>query len=242
MKGVGKSGTDRQPRAPLPNKNMRLTKKAAALLVAASMVATMGMTSFAATNKIESKYVDGELKSFLNDKSDAEETANKATTEVKYEVSENYIWSIPSEIDFGSNVGASEKTSTVGYDVETNEDTHVKKDSTSIVKVEKNVIPATKSLKITMAGENSETDTGFRVKDVVNGNFLSYTVTKAKESMVETSDTKTDSITSGGNVLTVASGTDTASAELTFVLTTEDAKAEKAGSYRDTITFTASVN
>lgn len=134
-----------------------------------------------------------------------------ASTTVKYEVTEGYTWSIHSEIDFGKNAGANSKT--------------VEKTGNT-VSVSKNIIPDGKTLKITVkgSGENGE----YQIK---NGNtILNYTI-------------KTDSteIATGGNVLSVAAGTNADSKALTFTLTTGKGTAEVAGNYTGTVTYTASI-
>ena len=86
-------------------------------------------------------------------------------TQVKYEVTQGYEWTIHSDIDFGNDKGVN---------------TTVKKDN-NIVAVNKNIIPDGKTLKITVKG--SGTAGAYEIK---NGNTtLNYTI-KDGESEIAT--------------------------------------------------------
>lgn len=142
------------------------------------------------------------------------------STNVKYEVTADYQWSVPSEVDFGANKGVN-KTSTVVWE------------KGAVLKVTKNVIPDGTALCITIAGGENN---AFQIK---NGKTtLNYTV-----STLGTNDIYTP-VTSGGKVLTVPAGTNTANQDLCFTLSTakgENNVAEVAGSYTGTAVFTAQV-
>lgn len=136
-----------------------------------------------------------------------------STTQVKYAVTGGYTWSVPSEIDFGSDKG-------------TNATSVVKADEK--VAVTKNVIEDGKTLTITAKGSGD--DGAFQVK---NGNTkLGYTVKVDDSEQV---------LTVGGEVLSVPAGTNTKDAALTFTLSTTTGTAEVAGTYSGTVTYTASV-
>lgn len=97
---------------------------------------------------------------------------------------------------------------------------------TNTVSVTKNIIPDGEKLNITVkgSGENGEFQ-------IVNGStVLNYAIKDGK-----------NEITTGGDVMNVAAGTDTASKDLTFVLTTGDGTSEVAGKYTGTVTYTAAI-
>ena len=134
-----------------------------------------------------------------------------------YGVTEGYEWSVPSTIDFGQDKGVN-NTSTVEMNGE------------HTVKVTRNVIPDGKNLHITIAGKEG----AFQIK---NGNTtLSYTVSK-----VGTDGISPMPVKSGEEVLTVPAGTNAASQDLSFVLSTSTDTAEVAGNYIGTAVFTAQV-
>ena len=196
---------------------MRLTKKAAALLVAAAMVMSMGTTVFAG---------DGEEPT-TNTGSNAEGQGDKATTSVTYTVSESYEWTVPKSIDFTSV--ANDTGNTDGTITATVAEAENK------VVVKKNVIKANQSLVISAKGKD---DSKFVIV-TSEGASLEYAIyTKAS---TENAEYNTTPITSAGQVLTVPAGkVDYVS--LKFVLTKADASVEKAGSYSDTVTFSASLD
>ncbi len=148
----------------------------------------------------------------------AENVKTTDTTTVKYEVTAGYEWSVPSVIDFAKDKGVNQ-TSSVTADADTGD--------TQKVQVTKNIIPDGETLRITMAG----TGGAFEIK---NGETtLTYTVTK--------NDTAKTAIASGGEVLSVAAGTNTGDQDLIFTLKTGTGTAEVAGKYEGTITYTAAV-
>ena len=205
---------------PIAGRIMRLTKKAAALLVAAAMVMSMGTTVFAG---------DGD-ESATNTGSNAEGQGDKATTSVTYTVSESYEWTVPKSIDFTSV--ANDTGNTDGKITATVAEAENK------VVVKKNVIKANQSLVISALSAKGKDDSKFVI--VTNeGASLEYAIyTKAS---TENAEYNTTPITSAGQVLTVPAGkVDYVS--LKFVLTKADASVEKAGSYSDTVTFSASLD
>lgn len=143
--------------------------------------------------------------------------ATSAETNLIYQVNEGYEWSVPSDIDFGSDKGPN-ATSTV----EANGDAG----TTQKVKVTKNVIPVGKKLVISADSSND------------------FTVKSGAASLDYTVEASSRSITAGSNVLTVNAGTNTADQALTFTLTTASGvnAAEQAGRYTGTMTFASSVD
>ena len=207
----------RQAWFPIAGRIMRLTKKAAALLVAAAMVMSMGTTVFAE---------DG-------DGADAGTTESstktaQATTTVKYDVQESYIWTVPSTIDFtgvaadNSNQATVERVNNVDNKLD----------------VTKNVINANKKLVISVASTNSPsaTDGEFVIKTSEDAT-LKYKI--YKKSSEENATYETDNVKS--EVFSVPAGK-TDYVYLKFVLTKDNANYEKAGNYSDTLTFTAKLD
>lgn len=204
---------------PIAGRIMRLTKKAAALLVAAAMVMSMGTTVFAD--------VDG---STTNTGSNAEGQGDKATTSVTYTVSESYEWTVPKSIDFTSVENDTGNTD--------GKITATVAEAENKVVVKKNVIKANQSLVISALSAKGKDDSKFVI--VTNeGASLEYAIyTKAS---TENAEYNTTPITSAGQVLTVPAGkVDYVS--LKFVLTKDDGSVEKAGSYNDTVTFSAKLD
>ena len=173
---------------------MKCKKGLVAGVVAVCMMGAMGVNAFA---------------------SEADNSNNKKTTDVKYVVSESYEWSVPTEIEF------TDTNKTITADQESGK--------LSKVTVSKNVIAETKKLKITAVGSGDEG--AFSIKNGYN-TTLGYTV-KAGNSDVE----------ANGEVLSVLSGTNTGSTTLTFTLTSLSGNntAEVPGTYTGSITYTASV-
>lgn len=177
----------------------KYVKKMVAVAMAASMVMPMScMNAFA---------VDG--------------TSNdtEASTNVKYTVTEEYTWSVPTDITFTKD----EITITADQD----------DGATQKVKVTKNVIPVGKKLQITAKG--SGTSNAFTITATNNGSAqtLPYSI-KAGDNAAAAVE-----VVTGGTVLEVAAGTNTGAAVLVFELT-QDAT-EQAGEYTGTVTYTASI-
>lgn len=145
------------------------------------------------------------------------ETTSEETT-VKYAVTEGYEWTIHSEIDFGADKGAN-STEVKGTSSDGNK-----------VEVTKNVIPNGKKLKITVAGSGDSN--AFTIKNN-DGVTLDYTVNNG--------DTGASDLIPGGEVLSVAAGTNNGEKTMVFTLTTGAGTAEVAGSYSGTVTYTAEV-
>ena len=134
------------------------------------------------------------------------------TTNVKYLVEDQYVWSIHSEIDFGKNAGVS---------------TNIVKEGNK-VNVTKNVIQEGKKLNIKVAGSG---DAG--AFTITNGGseVLTY----------HANNGGAEDIAVNGDVLNVNSGTNTGETAMKFTLDTTTKAAEVAGHYNGTLTYTASI-
>lgn len=203
-----------------------MTKKAAALLLAATLAVSVCATPvFAAENM------------------GSQTGVNTGTeTKVLYEVTQKFTWTVPATIDFGKDAGPKEKTRTVeaklGKD-ETGKAADATNGTAPKVVVTENIINSGKSLRISLKAANSATE--FKV---VNGSdSLGYTVKTTAEKKDGTETTgytqKTVDAASGTEILTLAAGKNTGEVELEFELTTTTASAEVAGNYVGKVVFTA---
>lgn len=194
------------------NTIMKLTKNAAALLLAASLAVSVCATPvFGLTNTASASGVDV---------TDADKTT-QAKTDVEYVVEASYSWSVPSKITF-----TSDKT-----EVEANAETG----ETQKVKVTKNVIPNGKKLQITVDSETTQTVASgkkFAIKTNEDA-YLTYVIKKGTD--------YNDEIAVGGEVISVNSGIEQADTALKFVLTRDSGAnvSEKAGTYTGVAKFTA---
>ena len=133
-------------------------------------------------------------------------------TTLTYTISESYAWTIHPAVDFGKNAGAG-KTITKG---------------SNTVSVTKCILEDGNSLHISVVG--SGTDGAFTIN---NGGteVLNYTIKSGS-----------NNITTGGDVLTVESGENISSTDMTFTLATTTSKTnEVAGTYSGTVTYTAEI-
>ena len=162
-------------------------------------------------------------------------------TNVLYNVTESYQWSVPATIDFGENAGAN-NTSTVNATLDENGlGEKAKQDTTDNkwkgtapkVAVSKNVIGIGKKLQITV--NTTYYDNGEFYVLSGSSEKLFYTVTKLDATGAtgeKLTKTKTE-------VLSVPAGTNTAAQKLVFEL--ENAKgtnvSEKAGKYEGVVVF-----
>lgn len=221
-----------------------MTKKAAALLLAASLaVSVCAMPVFAAGG------TGGATTPEMGSQTGGADGA-ATETQVLYTVTERFTWTIPATIDFGENAGVN-NTSTV----EANLDGDQKGDQAKQVSggtvwkgtapkvcVKENVIGTGATLKINLKAKDS---TAFKVKNEKN-TALDYTVktvaAKVDDTDVSTYSGVTVNAATGTDILALEAGQNKGEVTLEFVLKTEDTKkAETAGNYKDTITFTASI-
>lgn len=217
-----------------------MTKKAAALLLAASLAVSMCATPV---------FADYDM-----GKQDGSQTTGDAglTTHVYYEVTEGYTWSVPSTIDFGKDAGVNQRpTVKAGFDTESGtkaSENNNWQGTAPTVKVTKNTIKPGKSLKIKLAGKD-EALNGFVVY-TTNNHGLEFGVktTKEKKDGVETAAYQgIDVDPHGSQIFELNAGVDTGAVELEFELNTaKDVSnggairtAEFAGEYTGLVKFTA---
>lgn len=221
-----------------------MTKKAAALLLAASLAVSVCATPVFATENMGSK--DATISTLGGSLS------GSGDTKVLYKVTESYQWSIPATIDFGENAGVN-NTSTVeanlagtatGKQAEQETGATTWKGSAPKIVVTKNVIGVGKELQIIF-------DTTYLDPDNDKFYVLASETTKSGAATAETqklyfkiqkNDTAKTELTKANNVvLSVPSGTNTANQELVFTLTTTSDTAEKAGNYEGHVVFQSKI-
>lgn len=216
---------------------MKLTKKAAALLLAASLAVSVCATPVFATGATT---LNRGSTTTGSDK--AQNGIATGNTDVLYNVTESYQWSVPATIDFGENAGAN-KTPIVNATLGKN-DTGEKADADNQWKgtapkvvVSKNVIGIDKKLQITVNTTYYENGEFY----VLSGTSekLFYTVTK----LDATGSTGEVLSKTNTNVLSVPSGTDTAEQKLEFKLETAKGTnvSEKAGNYTGVVVFESQI-
>lgn len=219
-----------------------MTKKAAALLLAASLAVSVCATPvFAADHNMGSQTVN----SSTNVPGGA--LVGVGNTDVFYKVTESYTWTVPATIDFGENAGVG-NTSTVNATLGKDEPGEMAvKDSTDNkwkgtapkIMVTKNVIGVGKNLKIAVSPDWFDSNGEFYVETPDTHEKLYFTITKP----AATGGTGTKLTETENGVLSVPSGTNTAAQELVFTLTTANGEnaAEKAGSYEGHVVFYSSI-
>lgn len=208
---------------------MKLTKKAAALLLAAALAVSVCATPVFATDP-----------SIMGS-----ETKTTADTNVTYTVDSKYTWSIPAKIDFGANAGI-KKTRTVKANTAENTASTKATDTTDgtapMVCVTENIIGPEKALKISIdtASSTFETGNGFWVG--VQGKKLTEKLYFKIAKPAEGSNPEKELTSGDSEVLSVPSGTKMGEQALVLTLktTTTDA-AEKAGEYTGSIAFKSEV-
>lgn len=224
---------------------MKLTKKAAALLLAASLAVSVcatpvfadGGTTPATPNTHE------EIK-----KDDTTESSS-SQTEVKYKVTEGYTWAIPATIDFGENAGLSKKRTVVadqgknGNYSAANENNDGKSGNVYVTGCR--LKPGTKltiSISSTTTDYEPNDNKGFFVK-TTNGTAkakLYYEIYKEKV-VAPAMPTPANKLDKTSQILKLNAGTDADSQDLTFILTT-GAEGEIAGDCKGTVVFEAKVD
>ena len=213
-----------------------MTKKAAALLLAASLaVSVCAMPVFATGGTTP-----------IMGSQNGDTTGTGTTTNVIYKVKDEFTWTVPVTIDFGVSAGPKEKTRVVDANLETGDGTAATNGTTGgtngtapKVLVTKNVIDPANSLYISLGAGTAGT---FEVTHTTSNTVkLGYTV-KAKNAKIGdgTADTTEKNVEkTGTDILVVPAGTDTGEVDLVFTLTTTKDSAEKSGDYKGTVTFTA---
>lgn len=220
-----------------------MTKKAAALLLAASLAVSVcampvfadGGTTPATPNTHE------EIK-----KDDTTESSSSTT--VEYKVTEGYTWAIPAKIDFGENAGFNKKRTVFASEEKNgnysaaNEKTDGKSGNVYVTGCR--LKPGTKltiSISSTTTDYEPNDNKGFFVK-TNNGSKkakLYYEIYKEKvvSPATPTPDNKLDNTS---QILELKAGKDADKQDLTFILTT-GAEGEIAGDYKGTVAFEAKV-
>lgn len=219
---------------------MKLTKKAAALLLAASLAVSVCATPvFAADPNMGSNPVNS---------NNAIAGITTGDTQIRYKVTESYMWSVPATIDFGVNAGEN-NTSTVNATLDKdkpgtkadNDGTGKWKGTAPRIVVSKNGIGVGKKLQITVDTEGhtatSYENGKFYVEPAGTNERLYFTITKP----AATGGTEQELTGTDNEVLRVPSGTNTANQELVFTLTTTSETAEKAGDYEGYVAFSSKI-
>ena len=208
---------------------MKLTKKAAALLLAASLAVSVCATPVFATDPS----ITGS------------ETKTTADTNVTYTVDSKYTWSIPAKIDFGANAGI-KKTRTVKANAAENVAGTKATDTTDgtapKVYVTENIIAPEKALKISIDTASSTFDNGNGFWVGVHGGTAIEKLYFKIHKLADDGNSGDELDASKSEVLSVSSGTKTGEQALVLTLktTTKDA-AEKAGAYTGSIAFKSEV-
>ena len=211
---------------------MKLTKKAAALLLAASLaVSVCAMPVFAA----------GTTHVTENTKDNAANT----TTDVKYEVTEGYKWAIPATIDFGSNAGVNKKRTVDANQTKDGSykkaDTNNRGESGNVYVADCHLKPGTK-LTISISDTIDKYDAeGFYVETTNTDTAKTAKVHYAiyKDTVADPTTPTTSKLEKSSEILTLKAGKDNDKQNLTFILSTGDA--EIAGEYKGTVAFAAAV-
>lgn len=211
-----------------------MTKKAAALLLAASLaVSVCAMPVFAddpaTTPSLPGTQATG---------------ADGLTTKVLYEVTGGYTWSVPATINFGKNAGGGAQKRTVNAtetaEKESTEATEAAGTAPKVF-VTKNVIAPGKTLKINLKAQDGN---AFEVKTSEDGNEATLTY-KVKTTAETIDGTPTTPYTTkpvdakGTDILALKAGKNTGDVALEFELTTAKSKAEIAGKYEGNVVFVA---
>lgn len=221
-----------------------MTKKAAALLLAASLAVSVcatpvfadGGTTPATPNTHE------EIK-----KDDTTESSSSTT--VEYKVTEGYTWAIPAKIDFGENAGFNKKRTVFASEEKNgnysaaNEKTDGKSGNVYVTGCR--LKPGTKltiSISSTTTDYEPNDNKGFFVK-TTNGTAkakLYYEIYKEKV-VAPATPTPANKLDNTSQILELKAGKDADKKDLTFILTT-GAEGEIAGDYKGTVVFEAKVD
>lgn len=214
-----------------------MTKKAAALLLAASLAVSVCATPVFATGTTHVT-------------ENSKDSATNTTTEVKYKVTEGYKWAIPATIDFGENAGVNKKR-TVVADQEKDSSNYSAADantdgsSGNVYVSDCRLKPGTKlTISISKATTMYDGTNGFYVK-TTNNAALSNNTAKLyyeiyKEKVVSPATPTTGKLNNTSQILELKAGKDADKQDLTFILTT-GAEGEIAGEYNGTVAFEAKV-
>lgn len=215
---------------------MKLTKKAAALLLAAALAVSVCATPV---------FADGGTTGTppANPSEIGSETKKEATTDVTYKVDTKYTWSIPAKIDFGANAGV-EGTRIVDANKEANDAstaaTNDNHGTAPMVCVTENIIAHESALKISIDTSASSFQNGSFVVGIQGAK--SWVLLNFKINKLNSDGNYGDELNaSKSEVLSVPSGTKTGKQALVLTLNTTNGEVEKAGEYTGTIAFKSEV-
>lgn len=218
-----------------------MTKKAAAMLLAASLAVSMCATPVFAGGPTVPGVHGGELhEGYENDGFD-----NRTT--VKYEVTEGYTWAVPSTIDFGSNAGVNKKRTVFANQEKDGVYSKAEEStpgSSGNVYVTGCRIKPGQTLNIYIYSTNTEHDeNGFYIETENEKNGakkrLNYQIYKGK--VTDPASTSVEKLNENSKVLSLEAGTDSGKQDLTFILDTAKDKSEIVGNYTGNLTFLAGV-
>lgn len=216
---------------------MKLTKKAAALLLAASLAVSVCATPVFA----DGGTAPAKPSTTVSEK----DTKKEANTDVTYTVDTQYTWTIPAKIDFGSNAGI-KKTRTVkantAENIASTEATNTTDGTAPKVYVTENIIAPGSALKISIDTASSSFLNGSFLVGVNEAKATEYLYFKIHK-LANDGSSGDELNASKSEVLRVLSGTKTGEQALVFALnTTTTDTAEKAGKYTGTIVFKSEVS
>lgn len=213
-----------------------MTKKAAALLLAASLAVSVCAMPVFATGAGTTPEMGSH---------EGSDTTTSANTVVTYKVDCSYTWSIPKKIDFGANAGVG-KTRIVEAIADKNAENKAATDNGAAGKgnvpkvcVTSNIIDDDKTLRISIDTTNGttydEAQSKFYVETTSNtAQKLYFTIAKPADGAG--SSMKLNATNS--EVMSVPSGTNQKDQALEFKLTTTTTDtAEKAGTYNGKVVF-----
>ena len=199
-----------------------MTKKAAALLLAASLAVSVCATPVFASGPIN----NGQHVQDTTGENVVTTTVGKqACTQVKYNVTEGYTWGIPADIDFGADNGVTGQTDIYSY---------------GTVFVKDCTLREGYKLKISVTGNDGQYGMGtnheFLIK-TAEGAEMGYQVKPYEKSALTDPE-----LTPGSEILSIAAGEDHKEQKLQFSVDTENYDtnaAEIAGEYIGYAIFTA---
>lgn len=217
-----------------------MTKKAAALLLAASLAVSVCATPV---------FADGGTTPNTHEEIKKDDTTeSSSSTTVEYKVTEGYTWAIPAKIDFGENAGFNKKRTVFASEEKNgnysaaNENTDGKSGNVYVTGCR--LKPGTKltiSISSTTTDYEPNDNKGFFVK-TNNGSKkakLYYEIYKEKVVSPAT-PTPANKLDNTSQILELKAGKDADKQDLTFILTT-GAEGEIAGDYKGTVAFEAKV-
>ena len=231
---------------------MKLTKKAAALLLAAALAVSVCATPVFADDTGTTTTPTKGSNVVNSSTTPAGVLIGIGNTKVVYKVTESYTWTVPATIDFGENAGVNQKPK-VTTNVDQNENLTATGTAAGTgnswagtapkIMVTKNVIGVGKNLQITVDTDYTDTNGKFYVEtpkmtaagaSETEFEKLYYTITKPATA---TGDPEKNLTGDEKEVLRVPSGTNTSEQVLVFTLETTSKAAEQAGTYNGHVIF-----